>query len=212
MNPNDHHFLGNDRNYPTTPSTFPQMWGAPSSQGAPNPQQQQQSQLSPAGYGQQAGYFSAPYQPPQQQYQQQPYQYQQPAANNLQPPQAAYQAQQQNRYLNDGTNGLTHQLSHQNLLGASRPGYQAPSSGSQNQRPRTAGNNGQNIFGNAPPAPQSTSPAPSSIDMNGGFEEITSRDPAGCSKRSRDASKLVNQRIAQYFKNAVARARDRNAR
>lgn len=111
------------RQFPTTPSTFPQpvypnqagqqeVWGA-----------QQQGN----GYG--GGYFMSPYQQAQYQGQQ----------GNLQPNAQRFE---------QGANGLAQQLSHQHLGGSGRSGspYGRQPSPSQ-QRPRTADNRGYGYGG-----------------------------------------------------------------
>lgn len=182
------------RQYPTTPSTFPQPV-------FPNQAGQQEvwgTQQTGNGYGG-AGYFmNNPYQP---QYAQQ--------GNLNTPGGAAFGASQDRQAYNDGTNGLVHQFSHQNLGGGTpRTGSPYGRQPSPNQqRPRTAGATGQpyNTF-LAPPMP-SPSTAPSMTD-----DEPPPRNPGKYSENVAKKGQMNNLLISSFFKDAVQRAKDRNGR
>ncbi|KAM0215778.1 hypothetical protein ACHAPA_001788 [Fusarium lateritium] len=224
MDPNNNNRLylnfgnGNDRltasdraAYPTTPSTFPQpvfpsASGQQSSGGLqPQPQQQQQQQQYAGGYAPQ-GYFN------QNQYaqqQQQPYGGQQQQQPNDYSQGAGYQPRSNTPGTNDPNTGLAHQFSHQNLGGAARgQGYaRAPSQG---QRPRTAGSSGQqpgyNNYMNAPPMPTQAS-AP--VDE---FQRAPERNPDRYGTNANSNQKKCSQLAADFFKDSVKRARERNQR
>lgn len=171
------------RAYPTTPSTFPQPV-------FPNQAGQQEvwgTQQTNNGYGQ-PGYFYAP-------------QYQQQA--NIQPPSAAYRAP---GGYNDGTNGLVHQFSHQNLGGAARSNSPYGRQGSPaGQRPRTAGDRGPQAYGGS----YLSSPVqkPSLND-----DEPPQRNPDKYSDNVIRQTKVSVGLVNTFFKDSVQRARDRNQR
>lgn len=183
--------------FPTTPSTFPQPF--------PNAAGQQEVwgvQQSSSGLNNQ-GYFynnPTPYQP-----QNQP-QYQ----HNLPSPSGGYRSP---GGYNDGTNGLVHQFSHQNLGGANTPRSASPygrqpSPGNQS-RPRTAGTSGQPQYGsylNAP-MPHSQNQQPSIYD-----DELPVRNAERFSMSIVNRAKLQTELAGQFFKENVERARDRNGR
>lgn len=183
---NNGNYAADGRAYPTTPSTFPQPV-------FPNPQSGQQevwgTQQTNNGYAQ-PGYFpQAGYQGG---YQQQ---------GNLQTPSAAYRAPQ----YNDGTNGLVHQFSHQNLGGgrAASPYGRQPS---PSQRPRTAGATGQPYGSYLNPEPRGPR-APSIYD-----EEPPAKTPEKYSDNVNRQSKVSVGLVSTFFKDSVQRARDRNQR
>ena len=124
----------NARQFPTTPSTFPQPV-------FPNSQGQQEvwgTQQTNNGYSGTSYFMNNPY----------------PQYTQQAPPGSSYRSP---GGYNDGTNGLVHQFSHQNLGGGT------PRSGSPygrqpspaNQRPRTAGASSSQQYGNflSPQAP-----------------------------------------------------------
>ncbi|KZF26406.1 kinase-like protein [Xylona heveae TC161] len=187
---NDRAIPQNDRAFPTTPSTFPQ----PVYQGQSG--HENWGAQTPNGYGKPAnnnnnGYFmNAQYQP----------QYQ----NNLQPPAAAYQ-QRQAGYANDGTNGLIHQFSHQNL-GGNRPAP-FPRQPSPNQRPRTAGTGGHAGYGNYLNPSYAVRNAAALSD-----DEPPERNPDKYSANVKHRGAMAAELVAAFFKENVQRARERNGR
>lgn len=130
-----------------------------------------------------------PYQP---QYQQQ--------QGHPQAPGAAYRSQG----YNDGTNGLVHQFSHQNLGGRSGSPYGRQPSPSQ--RPRTAGATGQQ-YGSYLNAPMPTPRQPSLND-----DEPPSKSPEKYSDNLLRQAKVSVGLVGTFFKDSVQRARDRNQR
>ncbi|KAH7022635.1 kinase-like domain-containing protein [Ilyonectria destructans] len=199
-NSNDR-LTASDRAYPTTPSTFPQPV-FPSGSGQPamqHQQQQQQQQYAGGGYNAQ-GYFvqNNQYAP---QYQGQP-------GNDYANQNAAYQPRSNTPGTNDPNIGLAHQFSHQNLGGAARAqqyGSRAPP-----QRPRTAGASGQqpgyNNYMNAPPMPnQTAAPVPE-------FQQAPERNPDRYGSSANSNQKKCSQLAADFFKDSVKRARERNQR
>lgn len=190
----------NDRAYPTTPSTFPQPVFPP-----PNAQQgggglQPQQQAYAGGYGPQ-GYFA---QPPAQY----PAQYPAQAVSNdyAHAQNGYYQARSNTPGTNDPNTGLANQFSHQNLGGAARVAPRGPSPG---QRPRTAGGQpagGYNSYANAPPLPSHNS-AP----LNE-FQTAPERNPDRYGTNANSNQKKCSQLAADFFKDSVKRARERNQR
>src|ERR1700712_3708431 len=185
----------NGRQYPTTPSTFPQPV-------FPNQNGQQEiwgAQTTNTGYGNSQYFVNNPY---QSQYQ--------PQTGNL-PPAPANTYRSPGGY-NDGTNGLVHQFSHQNLGGntprAGSPYTRQPSPGNQQRRPRTAGATAQaQQYGNflSPQVPQST--AQSMTD-----EEPPAKNPEKYAENVLKKAKVSNGLVNTFFKDNVQRARDRNGR
>ncbi|KAI6785954.1 Serine/threonine-protein kinase cot-like protein [Emericellopsis cladophorae] len=189
----------NDRAYPTTPSTFPQPVFPPGQQqqgGGLHPQQQQQQyaqqQYAPQGYFVQNNQQYAP----------------QYAGQQLDDRNAQYQPRS-NTPGNDPNQGLAHQFSHQNLGGAARnAGYaRGPSPG---QRPRTAGSGGQqpsyDRYANAPPVP---SPASAPVHE---FQQAPERNPDRYGSNANSNQKKCSQLAADFFRDSVKRARERNQR
>lgn len=192
---------GNDRltasdraAYPTTPSTFPQPVFPPASGQQPGLQAQQQAYAG--GYAPQ-GYFN------QNQYAQ----YQGQQLNDYAQP-AGYQPRSNTPGTNDPNTGLAHQFSHQNLGGAARAQAYArgPSPG---QRPRTAGASGQPAYSgymNAPPIPnQPAAPVEE-------FQRAPERNPDRYGTNANSNQKKCSQLAADFFKDSVKRARERNQR
>ncbi|KAF2085191.1 serine/threonine-protein kinase cot-1 [Saccharata proteae CBS 121410] len=188
------------RAYPTTPSTFPQPV-------YPNQNGQQEvwgTQQANNAYGG-AGYFMNT--PNQNQNQ---YQYQQQGAP-LQAPGAAYRGQ---AGYADGTNGLVHQFSNQNLGGSPRAGspygrQPSPATG----RPRTAGGGPQQQqhpqqYGNYLYAQaHGQHRQPSLCD-----DEPPEKNPEKYAENVGRRAKLSTGLVSNFFKESVQRARDRNAR
>jgi protein-serine/threonine kinase len=192
---NNDRFQQNDRAYPTTPSTFPQPVFQ-QGQTQQNPLQQ----YAPAPFTPQGYFMNNPY-PPQSP--------QQPASSQYQTQQFAAPNAYSPRN-NDPTTGLAQQLSHQNLGAAGRASPQPLRSGSQ--RPRTAGDTrqhqqgGYNSYMNAPMpnlAPQQHLPE---------FQPIPERNPDKYGPLTRNNEKKCGQLAADFFKDSVKRARDRNVR
>lgn len=198
---------GDSRTYPTTPSTFPNpvFPGQQQSQQQQAPQSyQQQQQPYSAGGNAPSGYFMNNTYAPS--YPQQPSNaaYQAPQA-----PQASYQ-QRSNAPLNDATNGLVHQFSHQNLGGGRQSPYGQQRQPSPAQRPRTAGASGQQPsygYMNAPmppPAvPQQTWPE---------FQPAPQRDSDRYGPNAQNNNTKCKTLAEAFFKDSVKRARDRNLR
>ncbi|KAF1817211.1 Serine/threonine-protein kinase [Eremomyces bilateralis CBS 781.70] len=180
------------RQYPTTPSTFPQPV-------YPNQSGQQEvwgAQQTNNGYGNANYFMSNPYQTA---YQQQHPAGQHPAGYNV----------------NDATNGLVHQFSHQNLGGNSpRSGSPFARQPSPNQpRPKTAGTSNQP---QPQPQPQHsnnflapTVPSASSAPVE---EEAPPKQPEKYGDNISKKAKMTTGLVAQFFKDNVQRARDRNGR
>ncbi|QDS74215.1 Cobalt uptake protein cot1 [Venturia effusa] len=202
------------RQFPTTPSTFPQPV-FPNSQGQQEVWGSQPQQPLPqaGGYPGTSYFMNAPnpYQQQQQQYQQQGQQQQQGPASQQQfrggtPQNRA--APSQPGY-NDGTNGLVHQFSHQNLGGntpRSASPYGRQASPATSQRPRTAGATPGQQYGNylSPQAPMPTE------TVHG--EEPPNKNPDKYGDNILKKSKVSTGTVSTFFKDSVQRARDRNAR
>lgn len=195
--------------YPTTPSTFPQpvyppQQGQPGAGGMQQPQQNQQQQYA---YPQPNNYFN-----PNQQYP--PAGYPAPAmqSHHTDFAQGPYNNQGRSNTpgaSNDPNTGLAHQFSHQNLGGARSGGYAArgPSPAGP-PRPRTAGGAGQQpSYGylNAPMPGQQRSASPE-------FEAAPERNPDKFGSNANNNQKKCSQLAADFFKDSVKRARERNQR
>ena len=197
----------NDRAYPTTPSTFPQPVYPPQQSAQQPASALHPSQQQYAGYGS-PDYF-VPQNQNQNQYQQQPQQQQQ----YQQQPLPAYRSAQNAAYQprsgtpgNDPNVGLAQQFSQ--LGGGVRASpYGA---GPQPQRPRTANASGQPAYGggyaNAPPMPSQTA-APASE-----FQIAPERNPDKYGPNANNNQKRCVQLAADFFKDSVKRARERNQR
>lgn len=188
--------ITDNRAYPTTPSTFPQPVFPPNAAhqgggGALHPQQQAYGQ---AQYSNQS-YFA------QNQYQSQ---YAGQAQHD-----AAYQPRSNTPGTNDPNTGLAHQFSHQNLGGAGRNAAYGARGPSPAQRPRTAGNGGQQpSYGSyaTPPLPtQSAAPVNE-------FQQAPERNPDKYGSNANSNQKKCSQLAADFFKDSVKRARERNQR
>lgn len=209
LNINNDRQAYSDRNYPTTPSTFPTpIPGFPNQaqgggqQAQAQSSQQQQPQPYSTGFAPSGYFMNNPYPPS---YPQQP-----PASNYQAPqaPQASYQQRPAPTNPNDATNGLVHQFSHQNLGGRASP-YGGARQPSPSQRPRTAGATGQqagyNNYLNAPmpAAPQQNWPE---------FQPAPERNPDKYGPLTQTNQKRCAQLAEAFFKDSVRRARDRNVR
>ncbi|KAG9244927.1 kinase-like domain-containing protein [Calycina marina] len=198
------------RNYPTTPSTFPNPIFPSQGQGQGQGVQQQYAQSSQqqqpysTGFAP-AGYFQNNQYPPS--YPQQSPGYQQ----SPQAPQAAYQ---QRAPISDATNGLVHQFSHQNLGGGRASPYsnrQPPAA----LRPRTAGAPAQQPgpgYQNDPmPAPPSSLYQPELFQQAPASRDWTSRPKKYGNIVYTNRAKCYTMAEA-FFKDSVARVRERNGR
>lgn len=185
------------RAYPTTPSTFPQpvfpdpRTGQPEVWGA-------QQQTPSTNFGGPPSYFmqSVQYQAPGQY-----------ANGNTGAAPAAPAA----RNYNDGTTGLVHQFSHQNLGASPLPTPRSQSPYARNApipRPRTAGNQGTSAqqYASSTPAPA----MPSAYDA--GQEKLPPRDREKYSDNVYKRTKISTEMVGSFFKDSVQRARDRNQR
>ncbi|KHN94470.1 Serine/threonine-protein kinase domain protein [Metarhizium album ARSEF 1941] len=191
----------NDRAYPTTPSTFPQpVFPQPNAQQAQGGLQPQQPPYA-GGYAPQ-GYFAQPgaaY----------PAAYPAQAGNNdfAHAQNGYYQARSNTPGTNDPNTGLAHQFSHQNLGGAARV---APRGPSPSQRPRTAGTQPGAYTSysnaNAPPLPSQ------SVPVGGEFQAAPERNPDRYGTNANSNQKKCSQLAADFFKDSVKRARERNQR
>lgn len=123
-------------------------------------------------------------------------------------PNAAYPPQSGAPGTNDPNTGLAHQFSHQNLGGSAARGGQYAGRGPSSGRPRTAGGSGQQgSYGNyAPPLP--TQGAVSSPE----FQPIPERNPDKYGTNANSNQKKCSQLAADFFKDSVKRARERNQR
>jgi protein-serine/threonine kinase len=201
---NNERFQGNDRAYPTTPSTFPQpvfqQPGQVPAQAAPN--QQYAPSFTPQGY-----FMNNPYPP---QYAQQPgaAQYRNPQQQQAQ--QGGYAPRQD--YGNaDPTNGLAHQLSHQNLGGAARNAPYDRQPSPSVPRPRTAGAPAQQGYGNNylnTPVPS----LPAQQTVPAFVQGPDARHPERWGPKAVANQKRCSQMATDFFKDSVQHARDRNVR
>lgn len=189
---NNDRLAASDRAYPTTPSTFPQPV-FPANAG----QQPQSQQAYGGGYASQGYFVQNQYAP---QYPGQP-------INDYQ--NAGYQQRSNTPGTNDPNTGLAHQFSHQNLGGAARAQAYGRAPGAS-QRPRTAGATGQQpAYGgyvNVPPMPTQVS-AP--VDE---FARAPERNPDRYGSNANSNQKKCSQLAADFFKDSVKRARERNQR
>jgi protein-serine/threonine kinase len=196
-----HNFdTSNNRNYPTTPSTFPQpIYGTQA-------QDYGGAMMSPNPAAQ-PGYFpTQQYQQPQQQQYSQPQAQQYGYQQNLQQPQQAYQMNSRGQYQTDGTTQMIQQFSNQDLGSAPRQGMNRTPSPANAQRPRTAGDARQ------PPQQYQPHLAPPMPRTAAKPEEEEKQDPRKYSdnviRRGTAAKQLVNW----FFQENIDRAKDRNSR
>ncbi|KOS20141.1 Serine/threonine-protein kinase cot-1 [Escovopsis weberi] len=195
--------ISNDRAYPTTPSTFPQpIFPPPGGQSGAMSQQQQQA-FNAAYASQGGGYFAqAPYAgqyPPQ-------------GSSADHPGAAAYQQRSSDAKSPgsiDPNTGLAQQFSHQNLGAAARAAPYANRAGSS-PRPRTAGGSGQQAaYGNYPNVAPVPAPGP---PQSPEFQPIPERNPDKYGSGANSNQKKCSQLAADFFKDSVKRARERNQR
>lgn len=186
----------NDRNYPTTPSTFPQPVF--------------ENTAGPGGYGQQAGnsnyggnggyFMNNPYPSPYQQPQGYQQNYQTSAQTSYQPSPLSYNS-------NDGADGLVHQFAHQNLGPSSRQALGYPRQPSPAQRTRTQGTSGQPQYGNH------LNPAtPSFSSQRQSREGPPEKTPDLLPEMVRQRGSLCREYASNFFKQSLNRARERNER
>lgn len=198
-NNNDRLNASSDRAFPTTPSTFPQpvFQGMQPASGQQTPAASQQYA---GGYGG-AGYFMQG----QGQYQGQQYGAQPVAYDQGQP---LYQPRAKTPNTNDPNVGLAHQFSHQNLGGAGRGSPYAPRGPSPAQRPRTAGSSNQPV----PSHSHLNAPMPSQGPRPAEFQAAPERNPEKYGLNANNNQKKCSQLAADFFKDSVKRARERNLR
>ncbi|KAI2629473.1 serine/threonine protein kinase [Xylaria nigripes] len=193
---NNERLASSDRAYPTTPSTFPQPV-------FPNPSQQHATAQQPQSVQQYAG----GYPPPNAYYAQSPYQQYPPsqAVDYATQSAAAYQPRANTPGTNDPNIGLAHQFSHQNLGGSGpRPNaYGALGAPSAQNRPRTAGSTGQQPNYSSVPQPSRSSEH---------FQQAPERNPEKYGVNANNNQKKCSQLAADFFKDSVKRARERNLR
>ncbi|KAI0006344.1 serine/threonine-protein kinase cot-1 [Xylariaceae sp. FL0662B] len=193
---NNERLAPSDRTYPTTPSTFPQPVFPNPSQQHLGAQQPQPAQQYPGGYAANNNYFvQNQYQP---QYQYPPSDYANAQAGS------AYQPRSNTPGTNDPNVGLAHQFSHQNLGGATRANPRGPSPA---QRPRTAGSSGQQ-----PGYSYMNAPMPTSTGRQPDFQPAPERTPEKFGQNANNNQKKCSQLAADFFKDSVKRARERNLR
>jgi len=204
FNNNDNKFQpGDNRAYPTTPSTFPNPIFPGQQQQPHQVQQNNQQQPYSTGFAG-AGYFmNNPYPPTYAQ--QPPATYQAP-----QPPQASYQQRSNAPPMNDATNGLVHQFSHQNLGGGRQSPY-GQRQPSPSQRPRTAGASGQQAgYGGYLNAPMPSQAAQQQSWPE--FQPAPERNPDKYGSVTQNNNTKCKTLAEAFFKDSVKRARDRNLR
>lgn len=212
FNSNNDRLQATDRTYPTTPSTFPQPVfpsapGQAQNNGGPG-QSAQQNQPYATGYAPQGYFLQAQ---AQTQYAPQYTSVQDYAAPAVQNQASAYgQARSKTPGTNNDPNtGLAHQFSHQNLGGAARAAQYGGARGpSPSQRPRTAGAPGQpSNYGSYLNAPLPTQNAPQLE-----FQSAPERNPDKYGPNAHNNQKKCSQLAADFFKDSVKRARERNQR
>ncbi|KAI1363104.1 serine/threonine protein kinase [Xylaria arbuscula] len=193
---NNERLAPSDRTYPTTPSTFPQPVFPSNAQQLPGAQLAQPAQQYAGGYAPANSYFAA-----QTQYQPQ---YASHQAPDYAPQSAAYQPRS-NTPGNDPNVGLAHQFSHQNLGGAARANaYGARNASPAQPRPRTAGSAGQQPSYSYPAVPMPT--------RQSEFQQAPERNPEKYGLNANNNQKKCSQLAADFFKDSVKRARERNLR
>ncbi|KAJ2902259.1 hypothetical protein MKZ38_000800 [Zalerion maritima] len=193
-----------DRAYPTTPSTFPQPIAGYPQPGMQQQQQQQQQQAQGyqggGGYNAQ-GYFSQNQYPPQQYSAQ---------ASYTGPEAQQYQQRSNTPGTNDPNVGLAQQFSHQNLGAGGRasPYSQRGPSPSQRQRgpPTQSQQPGYGNYLNAP-SPSGAASLPATE-----FQAAPERNPDKFGPSANNNQKKCSQLAADFFKDSVKRARERNQR
>ncbi|KAI1846664.1 hypothetical protein JX265_009033 [Neoarthrinium moseri] len=202
---NNERLAASDRTYPTTPSTFPQPVFQNQQPGMPQQPQGAAQQQYAGGYAPAPNYFM-------QQNQYQGYQAQGNNADyNAAYAQGGYAPRSNTPGTNDPNVGLAHQFSHQNLGGAARASPYGARGASPAQRPRTAGSNPQqqrdayNSYQNHPMPAQAARPEQV-------FQTAPERNPEKYGTNSNNNQKKCSQLAADFFKDSVKRARERNLR
>ncbi|KAI0539450.1 serine/threonine protein kinase [Xylaria digitata] len=193
---NNERLAPSDRTYPTTPSTFPQPV-------FPNPSQQHSASQLP----QPAQQYAGGYAPANSYFAQGSYQAQYASHQGVDYPvqSAAYQPRSNTPGTNDPNVGLAHQFSHQNLGGAARANaYGARGASPAQPRPRTAGSAGQQPSYGYPTAPMPT--------RQSEFQQAPERNPEKYGVNANNNQKKCSQLAADFFKDSVKRARERNLR
>ncbi|RKF81247.1 Serine/threonine-protein kinase cot-1 [Golovinomyces cichoracearum] len=186
------------RSYPTTPSTFPNPIPNQGNQQQPQNIQHQSYQTGVAP----SGYFMNNHHPqPHNQNPQSPG-YRQTQQSHLN----TYQQRPTQNHVTDTTNGLVHQLSHQNLRGRSNQQINTQAS---SPRPRTAGGSAQTGYGNYLNAPMPNSPQQQKLPE---FRPVPERNPDKYGPIAQTNQKKCSQLAEAFFKDSVKRARDRNVR
>lgn len=200
---NDRLGASSDRAYPTTPSTFPQpVFPAAGSHQPYSPQSgSAQQQYAGAGYSTPGNYFVP------NQYQQQYGGQKHPTEYLSAQPGAAYQPRSNTPGTNDPNIGLAHQFSHQNLGGAPRVNPYGVRGPSPAQRPRTAGTSAQQ-----PQQGYLHAPMPNSGSRAADFQPAPERNPEKFGTNANNNQKKCSQLAADFFKDSVKRARERNQR
>ncbi|KAF7548723.1 hypothetical protein G7046_g8576 [Stylonectria norvegica] len=201
---NNDRLVAQDRAYPTTPSTFPQPVFPSSAGQQPGVASPQQAYPQGGGYAPAPqGYFAQPQNQYAPQYPAQP-------GNEYSNQNSAYQPRTGTPGTNDPNTGLAHQFSHQNLGGAARAQNYANRGPSPSQRPRTAGASGQQPgyggYMNAPPMPH---PPAAPVEE---FARAPERNPDRYGSNANSNTKKCSQLAADFFKDSVKRARERNQR
>ncbi len=193
---NNERLAPSDRTYPTTPSTFPQPVFPSASQQHPAAPLAQPAQQYAGGYAPANSYFAqGQYQP----------QYASHQAVDYPPQSAGYQPRSNTPGTNDPNVGLAHQFSHQNLGGAARANaYAARNPPPVQPRPRTAGSAGQQPGYGYPAAPLPT--------RQSEFQPAPERNPEKYGVNANNNQKKCSQLAADFFKDSVKRARERNLR
>ncbi|KAI8623329.1 serine/threonine protein kinase [Xylariaceae sp. FL1651] len=193
---NNERLASSDRTYPTTPSTFPQPVFPNSSQQHPGVSQPQAAQQYAGGYAPPNNYFAqGPYQP----------QYAPQQTVDYSTQATSYQPRSNTPGTNDPNVGLAHQFSHQNLGGAARSNaYGARGASPAQPRPRTAGSAGQQPSYSYPSAPMPT--------RQSEFQIAPERNPEKYGINANNNQKKCSQLAADFFKDSVKRARERNLR
>lgn len=109
----------------------------------------------------------------------------------------------------DPNTGLAHQFSHQNLGGAARGAPYGSRGPSASQRPRTAGGSAAHpaAYGNYLNTPVPSQPIPRPE-----FQPAPERSPDRYGPNANNNQKKCSQLAADFFKDSVKRARERNQR
>ncbi|KAI9783915.1 MAG: Serine/threonine-protein kinase [Peltula sp. TS41687] len=192
----------NDRNYPTTPSTFPQP--VFETTGGVGGYGQQPAGNNYAGAG---GYFMnnpypSPYQKPQG------YQNYHPSTQaSYRPSPLAYNNNNNNNNGNDGADGLVHQFAHQNLGPTARQAMAYPRQPSPAPRTKPTGTSGQPSYGTH------LNPTTPSFSLSGKTKEgPPEKTPDILPEMVKQRGNLCREYASNFFKQSLNRARERNER